>query len=376
MAEPFKNRVDRALLQQLAAHLERVDSRFPRARFVRRAAAGLDELELKARVLQVADALAECLAPDFAAACDQLERALAPAPADDDLAALQTSDAGLAGWVVWPLTEFVARRGLAEPARALAALHALTQRFTAEFAIRPFLRLHPDLTFAQLTRWCDDPSPHVRRLVSEGSRPRLPWGERLTALVADPSPTLPLLRALQDDPSEYVRRSVANHLNDIAKDHPDLVVAWLRDHLPTANTPRRALLQRAARTLVKDGHPGALAAFGVGEPFAGTATLRVDPQRPRLGAHCTLHVELHSRSRRSQRLVLDYVVHRVLADGSTSPKVWKGWVVELAAGERRALTKKHSLRPTTVRRDHPGVHRFELRANGKTVAVAAPTFVR
>jgi 3-methyladenine DNA glycosylase AlkC len=376
MAEPFKNRVDRALLQQLATHMQRVDSAFPRARFVRRAAAGLDELELKARVLQVADALAEFLPADFAAACDRLEAALAPAPVDDDLSALQTSDAGLAGWVIWPLTEFVARQGLAVPERALAALHALTQRFTAEFAIRPFLRLHPGPTFAHLTRWCHDPSPHVRRLVSEGSRPRLPWGERLSALVVDPTPTLPLLRALQDDPSDYVRRSVANHLNDIAKDHPDIVVAWLREHLPTANAARRALLQRAARTLVKNGHPGALTAFGVGAAFAGTATLHITPEQPRLGAHCTLHVELHSHGRQPQQLVLDYVVHRVLANGSTSPKVWKGWVVEIAAGERLTLTRKHSLRPTTVRRDHPGEHRFELRANGKTVATAAPSFVR
>jgi 3-methyladenine DNA glycosylase AlkC len=109
--------------------------------------------------------------------------------------------------------------------RALRCLHALTQRFTAEFAIRPFIVQHPQRTLATLQRWVHDPSAHVRRLVSEGSRPRLPWGLRLQALVRDPSPTLPLLRALQDDPSAYVRRSVANHLNDIAKDHPALVVA-------------------------------------------------------------------------------------------------------------------------------------------------------
>ncbi len=114
-------------------------------------------------------------------------------------------------------------------------LHAITQRFTAEWAIRPFIVAHPALCFATLERWVDDPSVHVRRLVSEGSRPRLPWGLQLKSLIADPTPTLPLLEALQDDASEYVRRSVANHLNDIAKDHPQLIAQWLERHLPGAS---------------------------------------------------------------------------------------------------------------------------------------------
>ena len=126
------------------------------------------------------------------------------------------------------------------PNAALAALHAITQRFTAEWALRPFVQQHPELTFATLQRWARDDSAHVRRLVSEGTRPRLPWGMQLKSLIADPSPTLPLLRVLQDDASDYVRRSVANHLNDIAKDHPDLVVGWLREHLAASErrTPR------------------------------------------------------------------------------------------------------------------------------------------
>ena len=168
-----------------------------------------------------------------------------------------------------------------EPERALAALHALTQRFTAEFAIRPFIVHHPALVFATLQRWTTDPSPHVRRLVSEGSRPRLPWGLRLQALVHDPSPTLPLLAALQDDQSDYVRRSVANHLNDIAKDHPDLVVHWLEQHLPGATPQRRALLRHASRTLDQAGPRRALAAWGLGRPGAARHVLDVAPRRMR-----------------------------------------------------------------------------------------------
>lgn len=374
MAEPFKHRIDAALARSLAARLGAVAPGFPARRFVRLCAEGLAPLALKQRVGRFADALAATLPADFAAACAALEATLAPARADDDLAALVPGPDGLAGWVVWPMTEFVARNGLAAPARALAALHALTQRFTAEFALRPFLVAHEATTLRTLARWTRDPSPHVRRLVSEGSRPRLPWGASLPRFVADPSPTLPLLRALQDDASAYVRRSVANHLNDIAKDHPDVVVAWLAEHLPDAPPARRALLQRASRTLVKRGVRGALAAWGVDAPFRGGVSWAIAPTRVAIGGAMTLRVELRAAAGgRAQRLVVDYVVRREGAAAATSkrPKVWKGWTVELAPGEARTLTKAHSWRPTTVRVDRPGRHAVELRVNGRAVAQAA-----
>ncbi len=371
MAEPFKNLIDAPLIEALATHLHRIAADFSRAAFARRARRGLDGLELKARVRHVAQALEEFLPGDFPTAARYLVAALAPARTDTDLSALRTTDEGLAGWVVWPMTEYVARRGLGEPEPALAALHAMTQRFSAEFAIRPFLREHPGVAFAALRRWLHDPSAHVRRLVSEGSRPRLPWGEVLRSLVADPSPTLPLLRALQDDPSDYVRRSVANHLNDIAKDHPDLVAEWIERHLPDALPQRRMLLRRAGRTLVKRGHRRALLAFGIGAPFVGTARLRVRPARVQDGGSVSLEVELRSRSTAPQRLAIDYVVHRVCKNGSTSPKVWKGWVTELPGGRGvTRLVREHSLRPVTTRRNYPGWHAIELVVNGVVAAAA------
>jgi 3-methyladenine DNA glycosylase AlkC len=264
--------------------------------------------------------------------------------------------------------EFVARRGLAQPERGLAALHALTQRFTAEFAIRPFIAQHPVLAFTSLQRWVADPSAHVRRLVSEGSRPRLPWGQRLHSLVADPSPTLPLLLALQDDPSEYVRRSVANHLNDIAKDHPALVAAWLQEHLPGAPAPRRALLRHASRTLVKQGHAPTLQAWGLGLGYSGSASLRVSPARVVLGESVELVLTLQAAAGQTQTLVIDYAVHHVKADGSLSPKVFKGWQLTLAPGEAVTLRKRHSMKPVTTRRYHAGRHGLTVQVNGQTVA--------
>jgi 3-methyladenine DNA glycosylase AlkC len=369
LAEALKLRLDAALVREAARHLHRAWPGFDRERFTTLALAGLDTLELKPRARHIAAALEATLPDDFDALAGTLEASLAPATGDDSLPA--SGPAGLAGWIVWPLAEVIATRGLAHPERALAALHALTQRWTAEWAIRPFIERHPALVFDTLQRWTTDPSPHVRRLVSEGSRPRLPWGLQLRGLVADPSPTLPLLRALQDDPSAYVRRSVANHLNDIAKDHPGVVADWLARHLPDAPPERVALLRHASRSLVKAGEARVLAAWGIDAPLRGAAALVITPKRIVLGASVTLAVRLRSTARRAQRLVVDYAVHHVKADGRSTAKVFKGWVVELAPGEERRLSRNHAVRPITTRRYHPGRHVVTLQVNGRVEAEAA-----
>jgi 3-methyladenine DNA glycosylase AlkC len=370
MTEPFKMLLDPAVVRAIGAHLQRVAPTVDRVRFEQRALDGLDTLELKARAMQIADALEATLPAGFEAGAAILEATLAPVAVEAELGSLRAGPDGLAGWALWPLGEWVARRGLDDPHRALQALHALTQRFTAEWAIRPLLLRHPDTVFATLRRWCDDPSPHVRRLVSEGSRPRLPWGLQLRPLIADPTPTLPLLAALQDDPSPYVRRSVANHLNDIAKDHPTVVADWLQRHLPEASAERRALLRHASRSLIKAGDAAVLAAWGQGAALEGRAALAVTPAQITLGERVGLSATLTSLSRRPQALVVDYVVHHVKANGSTSPKVFKGWGLTLAPGETRTLVKQHAVRPITTRVYYPGAHRVDLQVNGAVVASA------
>jgi 3-methyladenine DNA glycosylase AlkC len=367
MTEPFKLLLAPTVVHALGYHLQRVAPTFDRLRFEPLALTGLAALELKARAMHIADALDASLPDSFSDGARWLEAALAPTVDGEDLGMLRTGPQGLAGWALWPVGEWVARRGLEDPDRALQTLHALTQRFTAEWAIRPLLLRHPDTVFATLRRWCGDPSPHVRRLVSEGSRPRLPWGLQLRPLIADPSPTLPLLAALQDDPSPYVRRSVANHLNDIAKDHPGIVADWLRQHLPGASTERRVLLRHASRSLIKAGDAAVLAAWGQGDALQGRAELAVTPTQTTLGESVTLSATLTSLSRQPQTLVVDYVVHHVKANGRTSPKVFKGWTLTLAPGEVRALVKRHAVRPVTTRVYHPGAHRVELQVNGAVV---------
>ena len=373
--EPFKNLINTGTVARAGQHLQRVWPAFDRRAFEHHAAHGLDALEFKARAMQLADALQATLPADFGDAASVLEASLAPPiPLDPKGEPAGLSDAqselGLSGWVVWSMGEFVARLGLDDVPRALRCLHALTQRFSAEFAIRPFIQRHPAVALDTLQGWVDDPSAHVRRLVSEGSRPRLPWGLRLQALVANPAPTLPLLRALQDDPSAYVRRSVANHLNDIAKDHPDLVASWVREHLPAASAQRSALLRHASRSLVKQGHAPTLAAWGLSQGLQGRAALALSATRVAVGGELVLDVALQSTGRAPQPLVVDYVVHHVRANGGSSPKVFKGWKLTLAPQEQRTLSKRHSLRPVTTRTLYPGTHRVELSVNGQVLADA------
>jgi 3-methyladenine DNA glycosylase AlkC len=371
MGEPFKNLIHAGTVADAGRHLQRVWPAFERRRFESLALDGLEALELKARAMHLCDALEATLPPDFDRAAALIEASLAPPRDGPEAARADHADAGLSGWVLWSVGEFIARRGLAAPQRALAALHALTQRFSAEFAIRPFIAAHPALVFETLAAWTHDPSARVRRLVSEGSRPRLPWGLQLKALIADPSPTLPLLAALQDDPSDDVRRSVANHLNDIAKDHPGLVADWLDRHLPGADARRRALLRHASRTLIKQGDPRVLKAWGLGRPLKGEAHLTLAPRRVTLGEAFTFTLTLRSNSPRAQKLAVDYAVHHVKAQGHSTPKVFKGWVIELAPHETRVLERRHSMRVVTTRRYHPGEHALDVRVNGQVLARAA-----
>lgn len=351
MPEPFKTFLNADVVREAARHLARTSDHFRARAFNAEVIPQLEPLELKARAMLIAGALERHLAPDFEDAAAHLERTTA-----------------LRGWFLWSAGEFVARRGLATPERGLACLRELTPRFTAEFAIRPFLLHHPERTFATLHSWLTHENEHVRRLVSEGTRPRLPWGMQLRALIADPSPTLPLLAALLDDGSEYVRRSVANHLNDIAKDHPGLVADWVEHHLPGASRERTALLRHASRTLIKRGDARILAAWGRGTMLAGQATLAVSPKRITLGDTLTLRATLVSTSAVAQPLTVDYVVHHVKADGRTSPKVFKGWNAELAPHETLVLTRRHAVKPITTRRYYPGRHTVQLQVNGQVVA--------
>lgn len=359
MTEPqlFKDYYGPALVADLSARILAVEPSFAAGAFAERLACALPHLELKARVAAIADALRDYLPDHYPEALKVIARILGPPPAEGPGMFKES-------WYTWPLAAFVERHGLDHPAESLDALHAITQRGTAEFAIRPFLVRHPELTLTTLRRWAGDPSFHVRRLVSEGTRTRLPWAGRLTAFIADPAPVLELLERLRADPSEYVRRSVANNLNDIAKDHPELALVTLERWAVGASPEAERLVRHAARGLVKQGHPRALALLGAAGAAVRLVSLRVEPPAPRIGQQIALAAELLSEATASQRLVVDYVVQFAGVRGAARRKVFKLRTLDLAPGARTELRWRHSLEQRTVRRHYPGAHRVEIQVNG------------
>ncbi|MFZ5917018.1 MAG: DNA alkylation repair protein [Chloroflexota bacterium] len=306
--------------------------------------------ELKQRIRHLSGVLQDQLPADYRAALDVLRQAMP----------------GVEGIVLWVFTDYVEVYGLDDWEASISALKAFTQRMSAEFAIRPFIVRYPERTMAQMLTWAGHESAEVRRLASEGCRPRLPWGIRLQALVADPSPILPILERLKDDESESVRKSVANNLNDISKDHPDVVLEVLARWREHETSEIRWITNHALRTLVKKGHPGALELLGHSADVAvAVHNLAVEPHSIRIGDSVTLSFDVESLADEPQSLVIDYVVYHLRANGALSPKVFKLTRKTIQPGEMLHIVKKHSLAPVTTRRYYPGEQAIEPKINGQ-----------
>ena len=265
--------------------------------------------------------------------------------------------------------DFVELYGLDDWQASLPALEQFTQLISAEFAVRPFIVQDQERMMAQMLAWTDHEHEGVRRLASEGSRPRLPWGIALPALQADPSPILPILERLKDDPSESVRRSVANNLNDISKDHPGVVIDLLRRWQEDENSDQveiEWITSQALRTLVKKGHPGALELLGYSPyPAVEIRNLKAEPEIVSIGHDVDITFEIASLGETKQKLMVDYVVYLMRANGRQTPKVFKLAKKEIAPGETIPIRKKHSFQPVTTRKYYPGQHAVEIQINGR-----------
>lgn len=360
MADTLKGFFSPALVRRLAADIARVHPAFPARSFVKRAAPGLEELELLDRGRHIARALAAHLPADYAAAVDVLLRSLGPEHASDELVG-----AGMAPFFYLPHTLFVAEQGLAHFDLSMQAQYELTKRFSAESSIRPYIAHDPERTLAVLRQWTADANPHVRRLVSEGTRLRLPWAMRVAWLDENPERVLELLELLKDDPSTLVRRSVANNLNDLGKVHPQLLTRTCAAWLDGASPERRALVEHALRSAIKRGDAGALALLGYGRKASvSIERVRFEPPRVAIGGRVAMQFVLRSTSARTQELLVDVAVHFVQARG-TSAKVFKLERVSLPPRGSIELATRFSLAVHTTRVPRPGRHAVDVLVNGK-----------
>jgi 3-methyladenine DNA glycosylase AlkC len=322
---------------------------------------GLDELELKARVHHLIAVLHRHYDLPF----KTLSKHLQNLPEVWDSGSPTDSKAGFAAW---PLIDYVAVHGLQHPKEALKILEKLTPLFSAEFAIRPFIQQHTDLTYETLLKWCEHSSEHVRRLASEGSRPRLPWGMRLPQIIKNPEPLLGILQKLKADESLYVRRSVANNLNDISKDNPEWMInlceSWLQDSHEHTNW----IVKHALRSLVKAGDVRVFPLLGyAAKPTAIVSEIQLDKKKIVVGESIQFSCTL-SGGNKAQNLVVDYVVYFMKSNGKLAPKVFKLKNILLAADEAVVITKSHSFKPITTRRYYVGEHQIAIHINGKEAA--------
>ena len=366
MGEPFKNQINPDLIRSIGNVLKEQWSEFDIEGFVATATADLENLELKERSLAIVAALEAYLPAEYSRAAAIINEAL---DAEERRRDNEEKRPVLRGWAVIAMQEYVGRHGLDHLDLSLGLLRKMTIGSSSEFGIRYFLDTYQLETLKTMQLWVKDPNEHVRRLVSEGTRPRLPWGMQLKTFIKDPSPIIPLLEVLKDDPSEYVRRSVSNNLNDISKDHPGIVCKIAKSWMQGASEQRKRLIRHALRTLIKKGHSDALALVGVSPVQLKTVSLKADAT-VKLGESLKFTVEMVLKGDEPANLLIDYIIHHRKANGTLSPKVFKWKQLEVKPGQKLKFSRSHSFREVTVRKYYPGAHEVELLVNGAKVAKA------
>ena len=352
MSEPLKNMYNEQSVATLATAVAEQYPQFDLKSFQSRVFdAQWDGRELKQRMRHITFILGEFLPADYRTSLEILGRVL------------PTLNQGFEK-MVFP--DFVEVYGQDDWEASIPALGFFTQFVSAEFAIRPFIQRYFEPTMAQMQAWSHHEHAAVRRLSSEGCRPRLPWGMALPALKADPSPILPILEQLKNDASESVRRSVANNLNDISKDNPDVVIEILERWQVDDSDEIRWITSHALRTLLKQGRPEALELLGYpSQPAIAVHNLTLESDSVAIGEKIGFAFEIESLSDEPQNLMIDYIVYLLRANGKQTAKVFKLSKRIIQPGEIIQIARQHSFKPVTTRKYYPGAHAIEPQINGQ-----------
>lgn len=368
MAELLRNAIKPKTIQGLADRISEVFPEFQSNKFCKICLQGMDDLGLYERLDQITQALGQTLPKDFPRAAQILRESLGSEldhVADDPVAKQYDSHQG---FIVVALGNYIRLYGQEHFDESLLALYEMTKRFSSEGPIRHWIIQQPQQTLKLFDQWALDPNVHVRRLVSESLRPRLPWTPKIPAFIQDPKPVLKYLALLIDDPHTYVRRSVANNLNDIAKDHPQVVTEFLADFVDPSKPKRTWLIKHALRTLIKNGDSEALKLIGVSHRYqARIESFSISTSELRLGESLNIQVEIQSEASYDQEMVIDFIIHHLKANGSHAPKVFKWTQKTLAAKGRLKLNKKHPIRKISTRKYYSGEHIIQLQLNGQAL---------
>ncbi len=358
----MKEYLSQDAIDKIARYIVEIWPEFNVDGFKTNAFEGIEQLELKQRIGHIILILHRYLPSDFEATVDIFIGLAKIWKKEDELNSFES-------FAIWPIIDYIGEYGLNHPKKSLDALEILTQHFSAEFAIRPFINQHFDLTFARMIKWTGDDNPDIRRLASEGIRPRLPWGLQLKQYIVDPSKVIEILTLLKDDDAEYVRRSVANNLNDISKDHAQLVVDICKDWLTKSSKAKYAnqmwIAKRATRGLVKQGFAPVFGLLGYSEQleidFSG---LKILNPTVNMGDYLEFEFELYAH--KHENFVLDFVIHFMKSNGKLAPKVFKLKNLKMIAGDKITIAKSQIFKPISTRKYYAGEHKLEILLNGNS----------
>ncbi|MCL6604190.1 MAG: hypothetical protein K6T94_15100 [Paenibacillus sp.] len=359
MAEPLKAMYNEDFLRRFGERVQVEHKAFDIEGFVATTMSDpWNELELKARMRRITESLGTHLGLRY-------EEAL------DVLFAIEEDCVGFR-YLFFPDFVEVFGQSLEHWELSMKALERFTSKSSAEFAVRPFLLRDPVRMMHQMEIWSTHPTEHVRRLASEGCRPRLPWGQALPMFKLDPSPVLPVLEQLKADPSIYVRKSVANNLNDIAKDHPEVVIETAR-RWKGVNQYTDWIVRHGCRSLIRKANPEIMALFGYATseeeaPLVSEAALRVDPSVVQIGGSSVLKYELKVREGDAVRIRIEYGIDFVKANGRASRKLFMLSDKTVPGGTSLTGSRTHRWSDLTTRRHYPGEHKIALVVNGLEVA--------
>ncbi|MBX2895029.1 MAG: hypothetical protein KF763_06285 [Cyclobacteriaceae bacterium] len=351
--EPLKEMFNRAYYKNLAQVVALVYKPFKAEAFVKDVTYNFERLSLNERMRNTSRVLQKHLPENYATTVGIMK---------DVIPQLKGGYTNL----VFP--DYVAQFGQADLSLSLNALKYFTQFGSSEFAIRTFLKLDLKATLNEMYKWANDKNEHVRRLASEGSRPRLPWSFKLDAIIENPALTTPILQTLRADDVLYVRKSVANHLNDITKDSPDhvlnLIKSWDQAHPHTA-----WIIKRGCRSLLKQGDQQSMAVFNLTKKVEiSIKKFTINKSTLRLNDVLLFQFNIDSNKKTNQRLMVDYRIHYSKKSGVQLPKVFKLKELDLKPGETIIIKKQQRFQDFTTRKLHSGTHLLEIVVNGNVVA--------
>ena len=353
--EPLKNRYHKKFFNDFSKVLEKTVSGFDRKQFLKLIfTKEWKDLELKDRMKHIAVALHEFMPKDFSKAATIIEKTT------EEL--LENGGEKLAlEYMLLP--EYIEKYGIEHPERAMKAMETVTTLSSCEFTIRPFILKYNKLIISQLRKWTKHKNHHIRRLASEGCRPRLPWAMALPPLKNDPTPILPILENLKNDPSEYVRRSVANNINDIAKDNPDMVIA-IAKKWKGISKETDWVIKHGSRTLLKQGHPEILKYYGLGHEGLEVSNFKIQTPKVAIGEYLEFSFTLKNTDTKPRTVRLEYGLYYLKKNGQHNRKVFKISERELADGEVLEVKRKQSFKLISTRVFYVGAHRLSVIVNG------------